>query len=139
MKGTLLLIAFLFALKGVAQKPTPLPHGLIFGAKPDTSIILSTDTLKAFMGKRMRISTTLKAKVMQVTQTKGGWFTADAGNGQTIKAHFTKYGVTIPLDLKGRVVLMEGLLFKQVAKVRPKHGVTPTQLIFEVKGLMVYQ
>ncbi len=139
MKGILLLIALLFALKGVAQKPTPLPHGMIFGAKPDTSIILSTDNLKAFMGKRARISTTLKAKVLQVTQTKGGWFTADVGNGQTIKAHFTSYGVTIPLDLKDRIVLMEGLLFKRVAKVKSKSGVAPTQLLFEVKGLMVYQ
>ncbi len=102
------------------------------------------------MGKRTRISTTLRGMVLKATQSKGGWFNVDAGKGKVIRAHFKNYGITLPTDLKGRIIIMEGVAAKQfiandmqhmagdsVVKAKrikpdPKH-----KLVFEVKGLVV--
>jgi len=90
--------------------------------------------------------------VIKVTKTKGGWFELDAGNGKIINAHFKDYAVTIPADLKGRTVIIEGVAQKQfiaddgqhfagdTVTGKKQHSVNanPKQsLTFEVSGLMV--
>lgn len=154
MKSILPLIALLFTLSGFAQKPVPLPHGMVFGTKPDTTAMMPTDKVEAFMGKRTRLVTTLRGKVIEVTNPKGGWFTVDAGKGKTIRAHFQNVGITLPKDLKGRIIIMEGAAAKQfiaddmqhmagdtmVGKKNPNSKSVPKRsLVFEVKGLMVDQ
>ena len=154
MKSILLIIALLFALTAVAQKPAPLPHGMVFGDKPDTTAMLPINKVEAFMGKRTRLITTVKAKVLKVAKPKGGWFTVDAGNGKMIQAHFKNIGITLPAALKGRTVIMEGAAAKQFIADDKQHFAGDTvaagkqpkpnrkakpKLIFEVKGLMVYQ
>jgi hypothetical protein len=150
MKSIILSFALLIALNGFAQKSTPLPHGMVFGTKPDTTAMLPAYKVEEFMGKRTRISTTLRGMVLKATQSKGGWFNVDAGKGKVIRAHFKNYGITLPTDLKGRIIIMEGVAAKQfiandmqhmagdsVVKAKrikpdPKH-----KLVFEVKGLVV--
>lgn len=152
MKRITVIFALLFAVNVFAQKPSPLPHGMVFGIKPDTTAMLQADSVEAFMGKRSRLSTTLKGKVLAVTKSKGGWFTMDAGKGKVIRAHFKNYGITLPVDLKGRVIIVEGVAAKQFIandmqhmagdSVVKKPRTTPDpkrRLVFEVKGLMVYQ
>ncbi len=154
MKCTLAVIALLFALTGFAQKPVPLPHGTIFGDKPDTTVILPINKVESLMGKRTRLITTVKARVLKVTKPKGGWFTVDAGNRKVIQAHFKEIGITLPTNLRGRIIIMQGVAAKQfiaddkqhfagdTVKVKQQptrnHKVKP-KLVFEVKGLMVYQ
>ncbi|MEO6149298.1 MAG: DUF4920 domain-containing protein, partial [Mucilaginibacter sp.] len=86
----------------------------------------------------------------KVTKEKGGWFVLDAGNGKTISANFKNYDVTLPVAIKGRVVIVEGVAKRQFRADEDQHfaGDTVTyktgaklkqQLSFEVKGLMVYQ
>ncbi len=150
---TLALFSALF-LAGFSFNPqhTPLPHSAVYGVKPDTTGMIKASQVEAFMDKKTRISITLKAKVLKVTQQKGGWFTIDAGNGKTIAAHFKVYNVRLPLDLAGRSVIIDGIAQKQfiaddmqhlagdtvngkkqhLVKTNPKQKVT-----FEVKGLMV--
>ena len=154
MKSILPLIALLFTLSGFAQKPVPLPHGMVFGAKPDTTAMMPTDKVEAFMGKRTRLITTLRGRVIEVTKPKGGWFTVDAGKGEVIKAHFKNYRINLPYDLRGRIIIMEGAAAKQfiaadmqhmagdtmVGKKKPNPKPAPKRsLVFEVKGLMVDQ
>lgn len=152
MRTLLLLFSCCFLTSAIAQKHTPLPHGMVYGTKPDTGEVLSAAKLEAFMGKKTRISTSISGRVIRVTKQKGGWFEIDAGNGKVIAAHFRDYNIHIPTDLKGRSVIVEGVAQKQFIaddlqhfagdtvvgkkqhyiKTDPKRRVT-----FEVKGLMV--
>ncbi|MGF7041181.1 DUF4920 domain-containing protein [Mucilaginibacter lappiensis] len=149
----LTFFVLLFASATVlAQKEVPLPHGMVYGQKPDTTAMMSAAKVEAFMGKKTRISTTIEGRVIRVTREKGGWFELDAGAGKVISAHFKNYNINIPADLAGRKVIVEGVAAKQFiaddlqhmagdtvsgkkqheVKTDPKRKVT-----FEVKGLIV--
>ena len=148
-----LLFVFLYVAV-IAQKHTPLPHGSVFGDKPNTLAMMDASKTEAFMGKKTRINTTIRGRVIRVTQPKGGWFDLDAGNGKVIAAHFKNYAVTLPTDLKGRIVIVEGVAQKQFIADDLQHFAGDTvsgkkqhhvnadpkkRLTFEVKGLFVDQ
>jgi Domain of unknown function (DUF4920) len=151
MKALHIFFLFLPAI-AFAQTHQPLPHGKIFGSKPDTTAVVDAAKVEAFMDKKVRISTTIRGKVIKVTKQKGGWFDIDAGNGKIIAAHFKTYNITIPEDLKGRTIIAEGVAAKQFIADDQQHfaGDTVTgkkqhtvktnpkqRLTFEVKGLMI--
>jgi hypothetical protein len=152
MKVLPLIGILLFSLSLFAQKHAPLAHGMIYGTKPDTGAMLDAAKLETFMGKKTRISTSVKGRVLNVTKRKGGWFTIDAGNGKVIAAHFRNYGVNIPANLKGKYIVAEGVAEKQFMADDLQHFAGDTvigkkqhaihtdlkhKLLFEVKGLMV--
>jgi Domain of unknown function (DUF4920) len=152
MKAAFLLLTILFSLPLFAQKHTSLPHGMVYGTKPDTLDMIKASQLDSFMDQKVRISTTIKGKITKVIKSKGGWFQLDAGGGKVISAHFKNYNVNIPAGLKGRTVTIEGVAQRQFiaddqqhfagdtvsgkkqqnVKANPKHRLT-----FEIKGLMV--
>jgi hypothetical protein len=82
MKALTIFFCLLFPLASLAQKKVPLPHGMIYGAKPDTTALLEATKLYTFMDLNTRISIALKGRVLKVTKQKGGWFTIDAGKGK---------------------------------------------------------
>lgn len=149
MKTSLSFCALLFSVfYAFILKQTPLSHGAVIGTKPAAAAVLNASEVEAFMGKKTRISATIKGKVIKVTKSKGGWFELDAGKGKSIIAHFKEYNVTIPSGLKGHNVIVEGVAEKQfiaddsqhLAGEGKQHGgnTNPKQkLIFEATGLMV--
>ena len=152
MKMICLLQALLFSLNIFAQNHIRLPHGTIFGTKPDTTAIVNAAKLETFMDNKPRISIAVRGRVLKVTKQKGGWFNIDAGNGKVIAAHFSNYDVNIPTDLKGRIIIAEGVAQKlftaddhqhfagDTVTGKKQHDVRPNpkrRLTFEVKGLMV--
>jgi hypothetical protein len=152
MKATFLLFTLLFSFALFAQKQTSLPHGTVYGVKPDTIAMMSATKVEAFMDKKTRISTTIRGKVIEVTKQMGGWFDLDAGNGKVIAAHFKNYNINIPSGLKGKTIIAEGVAQKQfiaddlqhyagdTVKGKRLHSVKTNpkrKLTFEVKGLMV--
>jgi hypothetical protein len=152
MKLIILLFPVFISVAVLAQKHTPLPHGMVYGQKPNTIGLMDATKVEAFMGKKTRINTTIAGKIIKVLKEKGGWFELDAGNGRIIAARFNKYDITIPADLAGHRVIIEGIAEKQFiaddlqhlagdtvagqkqhkAKTNPKRRIT-----FEVKGLFV--
>lgn len=149
MKTLLILPGLLLSALLMAQS---LPHGTVYGDKPNKVGLIPAAKLETFMGKRIRISTTISGRVIKVTKNKGGWFQIDAGQGRIIAAHFKNYKVSIPNSLKDRQVMIEGVAQKQfiaddlqhfagdTVKGKHQHNVktNPKQeLTFEVKGMMV--
>jgi len=148
MKNIVFSIIALFCITSVcAQKRTPLPHGMVFGSNPSTVGLMPASKLEDFMGKRTRTSAAISGVILKVTKPKGGWFILDAGRGRTIAAHFKNYNVVLPADIKGREVIISGVVTKQFTaddqqqlagsrehaiKINPKQ-----RLAFEVVGLMV--
>lgn len=152
MKYLFLLFAAFFIMPVFAQHRTPLPHGMIYGVKPNTTAMLPAWRVEAFMDTKPRINTTIRGRVIKVTKPKGGWFELDAGKGKIIAAHFKNIGINIPADLKGKIVIVEGVAEKQFIADDLQHyaGDTVTgkkqhtvktnplrRLTFEVKGIMV--
>ncbi|WP_158534890.1 DUF4920 domain-containing protein [Mucilaginibacter hurinus] len=134
----------------MAQQKVPLPHGMVFGQRPDTSGNMDASALRDYMGVKKRITSKLKGKVVKVIKEKGGWFEMDAGNGETIRANFKDYNVTLPSDIEGRTVIIQGVAKRWFTAAENQHfaGDTATyknngrlkhKISFEVKGLMVYQ
>ncbi|GAB3932480.1 DUF4920 domain-containing protein [Mucilaginibacter myungsuensis] len=138
MRTYLTCFLLLLSLGTFAQK---LPHGTVYGRKPNTVGLIQADKLDKFMGKRPRVSITIAGRVSLVTKTKGGWFDVDAGNGNIITAHFAKTGINIPRELKNRYVIIEGIAQKKMTPLAKKgekpEGNSKQTLFFEVRGLMV--
>jgi hypothetical protein len=148
----IIFILLVFTGGGIAQKHTPLPHGMAFGQKVNTQDAMPASKVEAFMGNKSRISTTLTGKVLTVEKEKGGWFDLDAGNGKILKVHFKNYDVTIPKDLKGRSVIIQGVAQKlfiaddlqhfagDTVKGKQQHNVkvnSKQRVEFEATGLLV--
>ena len=118
-----------------------MPHGMVYGDKPNKVSMLTAQRLEAFMGKRTRISTTISGTIIKVLKPKGGWFDVDAGNGKVIAAHFKNYNVMLPSALKGRHVIVEGVAQKQFTPLDTKKwrqkASRDKKIVFEVKGLMI--
>src|ERR1700750_2231590 len=97
------------------------------------------------MYKKTRITATIRGRVVKVTKSKGGWFELDAGRGKTIAAHFKDYKVSIPVNLKGRTVIVEGVAQKQFVADDKQHFAgkeqpatkRDKQLSFEATGMMI--
>jgi Domain of unknown function (DUF4920) len=131
---------------------TQAQHGKVYGTKPTPTQVIDAQNLEAFMGNKTRVKTAIKGPVLKVTKQQGGWFDIDAGKGKIIAAHFSKYDITLPLDLKGKYIIAEGIAQKQFMADDMQHfaGDTVTgkkqhdakanpndKLTFEVSGLIV--
>lgn len=110
MKTLVLILALLICSYTDAQN---LPHGTTYGHKPGTAGLIPASKLENFMGKRTRISVSIAGVITNVIKTKGGWFNIDGGRGKSIVAHFKNTGISIPMDLKGHRVIVEGVAEKQ--------------------------
>ena len=152
MKKLLLIVVLYTCLPAVAQQKAALPHGTVYGVKPAGSEPIAAENLETYMDKKTRISTIIKGRIIRVTKPKDGWFDIDGGKGKVIAAHFKNMGINLPVGLKGKTVLVEGVAEKQfiaddlqhfagdtvkgkkqhTVKTNPKHGLT-----FEATGLMV--
>lgn len=152
MKLSLFLVALFLSATSVAQQQTPIPHGMVYGEKPNVTAMMDASKVESFMGKKTRITTTLKGKVLKVVHEKGGWFDLDAGGGKVIAAHFRDYNITLPAAIAGRVVIIEGVAAKQFIADDLQHLAGDTvngkkqhkvktdakrRVSFEVKGLFV--
>jgi hypothetical protein len=152
MKFIILLVVTVLSAHAPQQKHTPLPHGMIFGARPSNINMIPANKLEAYVGKRARTYAVVVGKVIRVTKPKGGWFEVDAGNGNIIQAYFENYQVNLPEDLKGREVIMDGIAAKHFIADDRQHMAGDTvvgkkqhqvktnpkrRLYFAVKGLMV--
>ena len=152
MKNTFLLLALLFSVSIFAQNHKAPVHGTVYGDKPDTTGVIDASKVEDFMGKKARISTAVRGKIIKVIKPKGGWFTIDAGNGRIIMAHFKNIGVNIPSILAGRTVVMDCVASKQFIADDQQHFAGDTVngkqqshvnvnakrgLTLEVKGMVV--
>ena len=151
MKTMTILTAFLSLLIFDRQQ-REVSKGEIIGIRPDTTSIIQASKLEAGMDEKVRITTSLRGKVIKVIKSQGGWFDIDGGNGKVIAAHFKDYKVSVPKSLAGHYILANGIAAKEFAADDLQHyaGDTVTgkkghnvktnpnrRLTFEVTGLRV--
>ncbi|PTQ99914.1 uncharacterized protein DUF4920 [Mucilaginibacter yixingensis] len=145
-------IMICLAAATLAQAQHKLPHGMVYGAKPNTTQIIAANKLEDWMARRPRVSTTIKGRVLKVTDVRGGWFEMDGGRGRVIAAHFNRSGVNLPKNLAGKTAVVEGIAQRQMVAADKQHfagdranGHQPEvntdprkHITFEAKGLEVY-
>jgi hypothetical protein len=156
VKGVMKKLALMFfifcGLHGFTQQHTPLPHGMVFGDKPQNIAPVPAAKIEAFMGKKIRQTTAITGTIIRVIKEKGGWFDMDAGDGKVIAAHFKNYNITLPKAITGRGVIIEGVAQRLliaddlqhfagdtvVGAKQHREKVNPrARITFEVRGLMV--
>jgi hypothetical protein len=149
----LLLILLLFCgISSFAQRHTPLPHGMVFGNKPDNIAPVPAASIESLMGKKIRVTTAISGKILKVTKEQGGWFEIAAGQDRIIACHFKNYNVHLPVAIEGRTVIIEGIAARQLIADDLQHFAGDTvgrtrqhqqrvnpmrRITFEVRGLMV--
>lgn len=147
MKSLCTIVCLAAVLSASAQPKTA--HNMVYGRKPDTKQMMQATQVENYLGKRTRISTTLQGRMIKVTNPRGGWFDMDAGNGHTISAHFSDPKVNLPVMLKGKTIIAEGVIQKQLTPDEGQHfagggsqkheKVDPNRMLtFEVKGMRVF-
>lgn len=142
MKALTLLFALLISAAAGAQQTT---HGTIYGNKPNGAGAMDPSKVQAFMGNKIRVTATLKGKIVKVTKAAGGWFELAGADGKVIQAHFKTAGINIPESLAGRYVIADGIVSKQLTADAMQHHPGDTKakesssggLSFEVTGLEV--
>jgi hypothetical protein len=84
---------------------------LLFGAEVSSNNVLSKEALLSKY-KNLKVGDTLlltySSKINEVCSKKGCWMKNDLGKGNEIMVRFKDYGFFIPLDSKGRNVIVEG-------------------------------
>ncbi|WP_165852063.1 DUF4920 domain-containing protein [Mucilaginibacter terrenus] len=152
IKVLLVGVQVLIAATLFAQKPPPLPHGMVFGIKPAGIGPTNATTIESDMQRKTRVTAALRGRIIKVTKPKGGWFEMDGGNGRIIQAHFKDYNILLPTALRGRIVIIQGVALKQfiaddlqhfagdTVSGKKQHKVNTSashRINFEVTGLIV--
>ena len=119
MKSMLLAVIVLAAGCGSTQQQVKQLDGDLFGAEiQQTSYESMGEVVKKLDGQES-VSTTMRATVGEVCQTKGCWMTLHSTNAEE-EAFFVKfkdYGFFVPKDISGRDVIVEGEAFIEETSV----------------------
>jgi hypothetical protein len=114
----------LIACKPAATVETPeatVVAGEFFGntiANPDSTVAFS-DVLNQ-LNTSDSINVVMKAKVVDVCQTKGCWMNIVdpmSGDSSAVFVQFQDYGFFMPMDIAGREVIVEGVAYKAETSV----------------------
>lgn len=74
------------------------------------------------MNTRDSINSKMIAKVDQVCQVKGCWMKLNLENGEQVMVKFKNYGFFMPIDIKGKEVIVNGKAYvKEVSVEEQRH------------------
>lgn len=77
----------------------------------DAIIAKSMAAHYATMQEGDSINSKMKAKVIEVCQTKGCWMTLDIGEDKHVMVQFKDYGFFVPKDIEGKAVIVNGIAY----------------------------
>ncbi|MFK7811431.1 MAG: DUF4920 domain-containing protein [Maribacter sp.] len=108
-----------------AVAPTTLSS---FGTQIDENNTISATEMSEKYAD-MKVADTLQtkfvAKVTEVCQSKGCWMRLELEDGQETMVRFKDYGFFMPMDIKGKQVIVNGLAFVEEMSVKDqKHYAT---------------
>lgn len=129
MKKIIFSIAVLFsALTVSAQHSTRppqgqtsiVPKGQIYGEKVDVKAAHPVGDLDTYFGRRTSVTTTISGRVVDVDR-EGGYLTIRDKKGRPVTVRFAKTGYRLPPSIKGRNVLIDGVISKQFVANNHQH------------------
>lgn len=102
-------VASLLAVAAIAQPPTgDAKPGDWYGAKVDASAAVNMADVPAKLEAKESITTTVKAKVLDVCPKKGCWIKLAVNDSTTAFVKMKDYEFFVPLAAKGKTVVING-------------------------------
>lgn len=97
----------------------PAVPGQTYGAVIDTKGAVDINELPAMLeqSKDKKVSTKIKAKVVDVCPKKGCWMNLYINDSTTAFVKMKDYGFFVPMDMIGKTVVLEGEAFEKVTSV----------------------
>ncbi|MVN21230.1 DUF4920 domain-containing protein [Mucilaginibacter arboris] len=129
MKKIIFSVAVLFsALTVSAQHETRppqgqvsiTPHGKVYGEKVDVKTAHPIGDLESYLGRRTSVTTTISGKVADVDRN-GDFFTIRDNKGRPVTVHFKNAGYKLPQNIRGKMVLIDGVISKQFVANNHQH------------------
>jgi hypothetical protein len=129
MKKILFSIAVLFSTLTVsAQMNTRpqgsavsiTPHGKTFGDRVDVKTVHPIGDLDSYFGRRTSVTTTISAEVTGVDRS-GDFFYVKDNKGRPVTVRFKNVGPKLPQDIKGKKVLIDGVISKNFIANNKQH------------------
>ncbi len=117
----IILCVFAIACNNAPEPTVDTATGdLYFGEKITKDGAIGVNELLTKMAATDSIDTKLTGTIESVCQKKGCWMNIQAENameGESVFVRFKDYGFFMPLDSKGRKVIMNGYAFKNITPV----------------------
>lgn len=110
---------------GQSMRPTGsasgiVPKGKIYGEKVDVKTAHPIGDMESYLGRRTSITTTISGRVVDVDRS-GDSFTLKDNKGRPVTVMFNKTGFKFPSSLRGRTVLIDGMISKQFIANNQQH------------------
>ncbi len=107
-------VASIFLAQPPAGKATV---GSTYGAKIDGANSVGASELPAILKKKDTAHVKVKATVVDVCSSKGCWMTFKINDKDNAFVKMKDYGFFVPLDMKGKTVVLEGNAYTKTTSV----------------------
>lgn len=115
----LILVAVILTLDSLnAQPPAGKAEpGTIYGVKVDASNVIEASELLTKVKDGDTIPVKVRGKVLDVCRQKGCWLTMRINDSTEAFVKMKDYGFFVPLDLKEKTVLLDGIAYVKTTSV----------------------
>lgn len=111
-------VAVLFAIGVKSQPPAgKATPGSTYGAKIDGANSINASELPALLKTKDTAQVKVKASVIEVCSKKGCWMTFKVNEKEEAFVKMKDYGFFVPVDMKGKTVVLEGKAFTKTTSV----------------------
>lgn len=117
-KQILFIVAILMSLGLLAQAPKgKAKPGTVYGAKTEANGAHDAAEIPSMLAKKDTVATKIRATVLDVCSAKGCWLTFKINDTESAFVKMKDYGFFVPMDLKGKTVILDGITFTKVTSV----------------------
>jgi len=120
MKKSTLILLLIFAPLTIllAQPPAGKANvGDYYGAKVTPQNAESASTLTKVLTAPDTLPVKVRGKVLDVCSAKGCWMTVQVNDSTEAFVKMKDYGFFVPMALKGKTVVLEGVTFRKITSV----------------------
>ena len=114
----LLSALLLFSVTAFSQPPKgKAVPGTVYGASTDATGAIAAADLPKMLEVQDTVTGKVRAVVQDVCSAKGCWLTFKTVEGKEAFVKMKDYGFFVPLDLKGKTVILDGKSFIKTTSV----------------------
>ncbi|RQO30309.1 DUF4920 domain-containing protein [Taibaiella sp. KBW10] len=115
--GLLLLSALSFTTVTAQTAIAPAAKGVVYGTKIAEKKVVNTTDFDGKLKGETPVKMQLKGTVTSVCEKRGCWANVDLGNGKTVFVKMKDYAFFLPMDIKGKQVLLSGEAYEETTSV----------------------
>ncbi|NSL88289.1 DUF4920 domain-containing protein [Chitinophaga solisilvae] len=119
MKRILFLLLLISGIAAKAQPPKgTAAKGTVYGAGANANGAIEAVQLPTLLkSDTAKMQVKVKAKVLDVCPKKGCWMKLQVNDSTTAFVKMKNYGFFVPLDIKGKTIVLDGLAYNHITSV----------------------